>query len=116
MNKQKRVSQIEEAKKKHNCLWIMSLQKGVLLIVVLDFLSLIALIAGTVIVYLMEMKRQRENKIEGEAVNTSGILYFSFITDGIITLLFLTKCYYGAKFAKDVISPPKRKKKYEDAE
>lgn len=84
------------------------------MIVILDFVSLIALVAGTVAVYLMEMKRQRENQTEGEKINTSGILYFSFITDGIITLLFLVKCYYGAKFAKDVICPQRRKKKYED--
>ena len=89
---------------RHNCLFIFGLQTGVSFIVILDYFILFFLLLLVVFQY-----REDTAHYQGQAV-----VFFTLITDGIIGILFLIKCWFGSKFLVNVCCPPRMSKKYKE--
>ena len=96
--------------KKHNikCFWILPLKWGLAVMALMDILIAIGLVVASVIAYIMENK-SNEDLSKDKKVQRS-VIYFLFITDGVVVLLFSLKVFYGMLYFSDIICPPKKRK------
>lgn len=67
----------------------------------LDYVTLIILLGLVIYSY-------KEDKNTG---SKSALLFFALVTDGIICLLFVIKCWFGSKFLFKVCRPPRMPRK-----
>ena len=91
-----------EVTHRKSCCFVFSLQTGVLMIVIIDFLVFATLCAITGMTV-----ESFEHIPEGETGYG-----FTFMTDGICILLFLTRICFGIRYAKSVLFPPKMDYQY----
>ncbi|CDW73003.1 UNKNOWN [Stylonychia lemnae] len=79
----------QEKIRKRNCLWIFSLQTGISILIVVDLFSLAALVSLFIYSTIDDVNN---------AGKRTGYLSFQIFTDGIIVMLFASKCYFGFQF------------------
>ena len=75
---------------KHNCLFCISLQQGIQLLVILDYLAIAGMISFFTVTTYQDYSDLKPDR--------KGYLAFQIITEGIIIIFFFFKCYFGTQF------------------
>ena len=86
---------IDKDLKVRNCCCVLSLNTGFTLILIIDVLTLAALMVDTF--------RQYQNQDE----KTADLLFYFLVTDGIMLIMFLAKVFYGFNYIRLTICKPK---------